>query len=291
VTPAVLVILGALSFDRTRDWRDEMTLWTAAVRVSPDSYQAHTNLGIEYYRLALRDSTEENPGDAALLRKALDEYAIAEAIFPTWFNVPFNQGLAYLALGRITKDEADFDAAEERFRRCLELSPGSFRARWHLAVVDSVRGRKMEALAAFEALRAEDDSTTTIYDYPIAKLQGQLGRWAEAERTYRRIVELERSRSGAASIVARLLLAEAIEEQGRLEDAEGRLRAIVAERPHDPAILIRLARFLRRTGRGEDGESRALFHRAVMAGYRPSEQEAEEILRGRAEEVSGTTEE
>jgi tetratricopeptide (TPR) repeat protein len=276
-----LVILAVLAVARTRDWRDAMTLWQATVRTSPDSYQAHTNLGIVYYRRAHEGPGRAEKPDPAWLAKALAEYRIAQELYPGWFNVPFNQGLAHRALGLSTGDEAHFDAAEDRFRRCLELSPGSFRARWHLAVVDSDRGRLEKALAAFLAMRAEDDSVTALYHYPIGDLQRRLERYEDAEATYREALEIER-RKGEPSLGTRVQIVRAVEGQGRHEDAEGELRALLEEHPRSGPLRIEMAKFLRRTGRGSRAELERLFQEAILLRYRPTPEEQDAILGARA---------
>jgi hypothetical protein len=153
-----------------------------------------------------------------------------------------------------------------------------------------MRGRYEEAIAQFRKLREDTGSTTALFLWPVARSLEKLGRWAEAEATYRQIRVAEERHEGGPTLASRLALVRVAEGQGRHDEAEAGLRGLVAENPRSGALLMRLAKFLRRTGRGEPGEIGRLFHGALMAGYRPTEEESDEVLKGEVPDGPGSEE-
>jgi len=107
--------------------------------------------------------------------------ARAADIAPANADVPFNTGLAFLALG-------DAAHAEEAFRRTLALSP-----RYHDAAVDLVglllqTGRVAEAQAAFESARLAGLSSPLL-DYLEGKLAFLRGNVSAARPPLSRALE------------------------------------------------------------------------------------------------------
>jgi tetratricopeptide (TPR) repeat protein len=289
---AVVVLWIGLSFVRVLDWRSEETLWQAALRTSPRSYQAHLNLGNLRFIAAKEAERRSERECRELLDEAMAHYRRAEEIFPDFFNVQFNLGLIHLARGRMDDDAEALDAARKHFRACLELAPGSTRARWFLAECLAAEGKDAEALRRFEELRDEDvDCGSTLYHYPIGKLLTRLERWEEAEAVFRDIQRID-----GDTLETRAGLASLFEARGDHEQAESLLRVGVEGAPRDFRHRVVLARFLVRTGRGRRGEVERLFQESVQMGYRPTPKEVSELLEGGApapdidEEAQGTSE-
>ena len=100
----IFLSLAAGTVSRNRAWRDNLTLFTRAVAVSPLSSKACHGLGNEYFRLG-------KPGPAVY------EFKKAIAIFnrePLYYN---SLGVAYGELGR-------FDEALIQFQASSRLNPG-----------------------------------------------------------------------------------------------------------------------------------------------------------------------
>ena len=101
----IFLSLAAGTVSRNRVWRDNLTLFTRAVAVSPLSSKAYHGLGNEYFRLG-------RPGPAVY------EFKKAIAIFnrePLYYN---SLGVAYGELGR-------FDDALIQFQASQRLHPGN----------------------------------------------------------------------------------------------------------------------------------------------------------------------
>jgi len=272
VAVAAIAVLAVLSVVRTLDWRDDETLWQSALRVSPDSYQAHSNLGILRYNAAR--SHRPKP-DVGLIDESIAYFERSREIFPGWFNASFNLGNAWLLRGQVTRDEADFDRAEAAYRDCLETSPGSFRARWHIAATNAARGRHELALAGFQELRDADDSRTSLYWWPIGRQLIELERFDEARATYAKIEAFD----GPSDDLA-YLRAELLEKSGQTDEAEAAFRALADIASDRVRAIGALVRFLHRTDRATPESLNALFERLLQTGYPPSREEAALFGRG-----------
>lgn len=132
----VTVGLGAMSFQQSRIWRDDVTLFSRAVEMSPGSSLAHQNLGMAWLMQGRLELAEErfnhsialgNPaagyaglGDVAFARgryeAAVDAYE--QALSADW-NVSAallrNLGLAYFQIGDDEQSLRTFDLLVSRF--------------------------------------------------------------------------------------------------------------------------------------------------------------------------------
>jgi len=142
--PIAAVLLATLCVvrivTRNREWRDNLTFYTATLATSPDAYYIHNNLGVEYWgkgnaaaaekewRTALRlapasEFALHNLGMAAnaekQYREAEDFLLRAMAIRPNYSDAHLDLGKTYQATGRLQEAEVQFRAAEN-------LAPLSF---------------------------------------------------------------------------------------------------------------------------------------------------------------------
>ena len=95
---ATLVVLGALTFEQTRFWKDSRTLWEHVLRIDPTNYVAYTNRGY------LRDEAGDQRG-------ALADYDTALAIHPGYALAYYDRGTARKALGDLAGAMTDLSAA------------------------------------------------------------------------------------------------------------------------------------------------------------------------------------
>jgi tetratricopeptide (TPR) repeat protein len=139
-----LVFLSILSWDRSRDWTDDLTIWRAAVAHAPLKPRALINLGRAYdrngdleaaasaYQAALGQSFDERrslytqkfsrAASQSNLARILVMYlqpaaalSLTETVLEEWPTFPpglFNHGVALEALGRC--DEATAAYAQAR---------------------------------------------------------------------------------------------------------------------------------------------------------------------------------
>jgi tetratricopeptide (TPR) repeat protein len=158
---------------RTGAWSDSLSLWTDAVRKSPDSAAAQEGLCFALY-------------SANRIPEALDACGRALALDPSRADARINRATALLALGRAREAKHEFDVALARrpdspdalvnrglacmvlgqpdeamssYRRALEVDPDFAEAHNVLGVALARSGRRDEAIAHLErAVRLAPES-------------------------------------------------------------------------------------------------------------------------------------
>ena len=108
----VAVLFAGRTMIRNRDWKDMRTVWESVLKVCPESWNAHDNMGFIYL-------DEGRPEDAA---RELEKALRVNPASAVTFN---NLGIAYSRLGNSPKAVACFEKA-------LELDPGYAKARNNL---------------------------------------------------------------------------------------------------------------------------------------------------------------
>jgi tetratricopeptide (TPR) repeat protein len=99
----VLISWSAGTIRRNRDWRNNLTLFFRAVKVSPESSKAHHGLGNEYFR-------------RGQIGEAVREFKQAISIFP---REPFY----YNSLGVAYGEMGNFNAALSQFQTSARINP------------------------------------------------------------------------------------------------------------------------------------------------------------------------
>ena len=137
----IIGILSFLTYERTKLWKNDITLWSNVLKHYPYNDTAHLNIGAFYcaegnYTEALRHaqvalSLSPDAWDVYMLmgnifyaknelEEALDYYKKALILNPESYRAFYNTGLAYEAMGR-------YDKALNNYKMALEINP-SF---WH----------------------------------------------------------------------------------------------------------------------------------------------------------------
>jgi protein O-mannosyl-transferase len=150
-----LAVLGARSFRRNRDWRDELSLWTSAARVSPNSYKVHVGHALAL----LRQGGAGHDEVIAILEKGR---AIVEPLPVRYrpLSLYHNLGVSYLNQQRY-EQAAETLSKAIAIEETLALSTAQERAAHALLLAMAFNGlnRSAEALARIEQalpLRADD---------------------------------------------------------------------------------------------------------------------------------------
>jgi tetratricopeptide (TPR) repeat protein len=144
----VLVVFGALTVRRNRDWHDEDALYSADVRTSPNSARAHFSMGVV---LAL-DRKDD--------RAAIVEYERALAIYPDYADAWFNLGNSLRRAG------ASPGAVIDAYRHTIRLAPRHVAALVNLLRFLAEQGRLDEAGPVAETLRRLDPGNAALSTGP-----------------------------------------------------------------------------------------------------------------------------
>ena len=147
---AVVVACAARTLARNRDWRGNLSLWSASYAQCPHNARTLNNLGKALQRTKqlaqafpmFRDAAALNPTSPEPLfnmgmvwqqlgnhSRAIGSYEAALALHPRYTSALMNLGAAYHQLGKVGK-------AVEYYRRALALKPGDGIARKNLAIAE-----------------------------------------------------------------------------------------------------------------------------------------------------------
>ncbi len=244
-----LLLLGARTVVRNRDWKDDLTLWTKTVSTAPGAARARDNLGRAYLRRALNEQAEKELAEAVRIKPEEPRYHD-------------NLGLAYLRLGKLAE-------AEAQLREALRGSPRLVSGRMNLGLTLFDQRRFEEAEAEFrEALRIRP-TVAMAWDY-LGRIRMQAGRPDEAETLFRTALQHEPNNPELLWRLATIQF-----EQGRFGEAEERLRRALTLAPAHPRVRMLLAQTHLKTGR--DREALAETEEALRLD--PDSKEAQALLR------------
>ncbi len=236
VVPAILLVLGLLTWRQCGIYRGPETLWRAVIADNPRSWMARNNLG-----LLLLERGER--GDA---RRELTE---ALRLAPHVNDARVN-------LARLEAEEGRHDRARAMLLEARGLEPRSPVIAYDLGLQDLALNRAEEALELFDEAIAESP------DYGRAWVArghalAALGRPREAARAYHRALAVDPGVPGAWNGLGLLALGE-----GDWETAIRALRHASDAHPDAVDIGRNLALALRRAGRIE--EARATYREVLV---------------------------
>jgi tetratricopeptide (TPR) repeat protein len=149
----LLLAYGWRSVERNRDWRNDFTLWSSAVRTSPESPRVHYALGDIYYQQGkfreaidqYRQALELNPNVAELYNalglawEGLGDYRHSIAVYQEGLKVPSLENRAKISLminlGNANGRLHNYKEAAAYYHKILDLEPDDPEARHNLAVI------------------------------------------------------------------------------------------------------------------------------------------------------------
>ncbi len=193
----VLAVLSVVRiFTRNRDWYDNLTFYTATLKVSPDAYYMHNNLGTVYWQMGnLPEAKKEwttalklAPGseyvlhNLGLVANAEEQYPRARVLFlyalklrPDYMDAHLDLGKTYEAMGKLDNAEAELLIAEK-------LSPLSIRA--HNTLSEFYLDRQRLAESEAEARRSVEIGPTTQGEWDLGLAEWVQNNRAGAERAF-----------------------------------------------------------------------------------------------------------
>ncbi len=130
VPAAILAVLAILCVDRTRVWRDDLTLFSSMARTSPASSMVRCNLGLAFY----------GSGD----------YLRAKAEFREAIRLVPEYALAHNNLAAALEREGDLEGARESYSEALRIAPLQLESRVNLGSVLVRLGRTVDGMTRLE---------------------------------------------------------------------------------------------------------------------------------------------
>ncbi len=251
----ILIVFGARTVVRNRDWKNGLTLWRATYQAVPTSPRAAYNLGVEYSR-----------------RQKLDQ-----AIFYFRRAIELNPShiLAYNNLAAALLATGDAQEALTVLRRALKLNPTRDPTIWgrrlsiyrmlyrNMAKCYLRLGQPGKALEAAE--RALDQKGGDAASFILlAQIYVRLHRLDDAIKACQRGLDMFPTAEELHAELADLLVA-----SGRIEEAVPHWQAILEKNPTHPPANIHLA--LRAIDQGDRESASRHLQQALRASV-PEEQ-------------------
>jgi len=200
----VCLAFAARTYARNLDWRDELSLWSSAVEVSPGSAKAHYNLGAALAQIQGR------------LPDAMAHYQAALRIRPNYAAAHYNLGNVLARMpGQQPQAIAEYKAA-------LRSEPGLAEAHYSLGnALSHTPGKLEDAITEYQAaLRIRPDYADAHSNLGIALAQIP-GRLPEAITEFEAVLRIRPDSADAHNNLGNALA----EIPGRLSDAIAEYRA------------------------------------------------------------------
>ena len=141
---------------RSRDWRDEFTLWSKIIAREPNSYKAHSSLGI------------------LLIKKGQEEEGISELRTSLSMNPSYPD--AHNNIGTLYEQKGMYDDAAKEYRCALRLNPNLSEAHYNLGNTYLKTSNYAKAVAEYKLyLSGKGGHPAVLYNLGVAYMkQGML---------------------------------------------------------------------------------------------------------------------
>lgn len=212
--------------------REAVTAAQAQVAKQPNDLQAHELLGKVYLR-SLGDMQTQQSGE--MLQLAIGEYEKLVQLKP-------NDVETHLLLGQLYGLNHDSAKAEAQFKAASRIDPNSEEVVLNIARLFSEQGdfkRATDSLAAVPP----DDQTARI-EFALGASYDQLKRPKDAAKAYQTALDLDPENA----LDTQRGLANALLQDGRLDESLKVFRQVVAAEPADAQSQIRISEIERRQG-------------------------------------------
>jgi Flp pilus assembly protein TadD len=218
-------LLWVMSFEQSKIYRDQQTLWRDTIARTPTSWLAHFNLAVHLTR------TSDRPAD---LQEVLDLLDRTSQLRPQHDGVDWARGDALKKLGRTEEASEAYDRAESLYRDQVAADPNAINP--HIRLGRLLVARSDEA-AAFIAYAAASDQRPDI-----SYFAEEAGKWAMIAEDWRSgIVYLSRwATLRPRSVDARMRLAFCYGRTGRFVDARQAALEALALDPKNSQIQAAL---------------------------------------------------
>jgi tetratricopeptide (TPR) repeat protein len=184
---SILVLLAALSHNQTGYWRNSITLFKHAIKVTDNNYLSHYALGFAYEQKGAKDnaiyhyraSLQINPNEVdahfnlAVLLASEGQIDAAVRHYENVLRIEPHDAQARNNLGNIYFRQGDLDQAQKHYREAIRITPDYAKAHNNLGAVLIRRGKIPEAVHHFrEALRIvpKDELTKRYLRLALAQL-------------------------------------------------------------------------------------------------------------------------
>jgi tetratricopeptide (TPR) repeat protein len=202
VTAMLLAAYVGRTVIRNGDWRDDATLFAAALNTAPKSARIQLYLGKHYnrigqYEMAIDHLNESlvmlpgNPeaiGEVGYAHLLTGDFVEAERAFLDAVKRDPDDVTTYHRLGRLYMQQGKYREALTQFGRCVELSPLHLNGRVNAGIVHYTQGDFEEAASVFRAV-LNLDPTSLASEYFLGLMERDAGDLDAARERFERVVE------------------------------------------------------------------------------------------------------
>ena len=282
---ALIVLLGALTWQQTGIYRNLETFWRTTLARNPDCWMAHNNLGLllkkqgrieeamEQYHQAIQinPNFSEAQNDLGVVLaaegrfdEAIENYRKAIQLDPNNFDALHN-------LGNALAHKGQFAEAIKNYYKALQINPNFSEAQNNLGVALVAKGRLNEAIANFrKAIQLDPNNFQAQYDLGVAFATE--GRFAEAIKNYYKAIQINPNFSGALNNLAWVLATHPDPQiRNGKEAVELAERACRLTKNEQPSYLGTLAAAYAEAGLFSDAIATAEKARAVALAHGQNE--------------------
>lgn len=245
---AVLVALAARTWDQTRIYSDERTLWLDTISKNPESFLAHGNLAALLHRSGEIDEAVRHYERALQLNAALPQVHNALGViaaergdldkamahFRTAIDIEPGYAEPYNGLGAALARQGRFEEALPLLHRALELMPQFTDARLNLGLA-LIRVNQRDAAAEHFSLALKFTPDHIKANFLMGNLLAEQGQDEAAVTHLAKVVHVSPYR-----VQANIALGAALARLNRLEEAAACLREALRLAPNHPQALKHL---------------------------------------------------
>ena len=268
---AVIVLSGftAKTFFQTRHWKNGITLFENAIKVTKNNYKSQNNLGtalasvdidkaISHYKAALRMKPDYavalyNLGNVLIKKgkvdEAIDHYQKALHIKPDYVEVLNNLGNAFFK-------KKDYDKALFYFTKAFKMNPRQIDASNNLANVMFVQGKPNEAISRYrEIVKTFPENADAHYN--LAYMLSALGMLDEAVPHYKESLRINPKYSKAHYNLGNIFM-----NEGKIEDAFTHFAEAIKFKPDYAPAYNKIGLILSQQGKFKKAE--VFFLKAIQ---------------------------
>lgn len=200
---AGLAALSIATFQRHAVWKDDVALWSDALKYAPAITTAHLNLGSAFFKKGDFDTAQVHAnealrldplswdvnllaGNVMLARQRLDD---AELFYQRALQLNARAGAAFLNLGTVYQRRKNYPAALEAYEKAISLDPKSYGGFNNLGILYVRLKQPERALENFyQAMRLDPEATEALHN--IIDLFMSEGRPERSLEFFDRLLEL-----------------------------------------------------------------------------------------------------
>jgi len=157
---AVLVVLAFLTWRQAGVWKDDITLYSNGIRIDPQNYIGHVNLGEAYVKrgepqkgiphfleaIKLHDNDLLAWNNLAGVYKKNKQMDKAIYCYSQLLKYDPESAPSHFALGEIYAEQAHLDKAIKEFTEAVRLNPKDAAAYYNLGITAAKKGEKAEGI-------------------------------------------------------------------------------------------------------------------------------------------------